>query len=74
MKVWMKHHKVPDDEFGIETTADGIKQINLESASSFTISTETDKPVEPSPSPMKTGVAIITTEASLTGDTSGSEK
>ena len=72
MKVWMKHHKVPDDEFGIETTADGIKQINLESASSFTISTDTDKPAEPSP--VETGVAIITTEASLTGDTSGSEK
>ena len=72
MKVWRKHYIVPDGEFGIETTADGIKQINLESAYSKTISTETNKPVEPSP--MEAGVAFISTGSSLTGDTSVSEE
>ena len=73
IKVWRKHYKVPDGEFGIETTADGIKQINLESAySNKTISTETNKPVEPSP--MEAGVAFISTGSSLTGDTSVSEE
>ena len=68
MKSLMKKYRVPDDEveklFGIETIADGVKQITLESASSETIYTETDKPVEPSL--VETGGAITT--SSFTGN------
>ena len=43
MKSLMKMYRVPNDEvenfFGIETIADGVKQITLESASSKTIYT-----------------------------------
>ena len=70
MKSLMKKYRVPDDEveklFGIETIADGVKQITLESASSETIYTETDKPVEPLL--VETGGAITTTESSFTGN------